>query len=388
MVKKDTLLTTLGRNPQSHDWAVNPPEQRASTIIFPTLKDFEDAQTGKTVETTYGIYGTSTARHLMQALATLEGGDKTLLYPSGLAAITGSLLAFLRQGDHLLVPDSVYGPTRRFCDSVLRHYGVETEYYDPLIGGDIASLIRDNTRVIFTESPGSLTFEVQDIPAITAAAKQRGVITMLDNTWASPLCFQPFQHGIDISIQALTKYVGGHSDLLMGAVICKETHYKKLFNTSRWLGNAVSPSDCALALRGLRTLAARLEQHETSALALANWLKDRPEVTHILHPAFEECPGHEYWKRDFTGATGLFSVLFKPFSRNALAAMVDNLQVFAMGYSWGGYESLIIPFNPKNDRTVTHWSHDGVCLRIYAGLENVEDLKQDLEDGLRRLNRH
>jgi cystathionine beta-lyase len=333
----------------------------------------------------YGRNGTPTTFALEDAVAALEGGARAIALGSGKTAITSTLLALLERDDHLLVADSVYAPTRMFCSGTLARFGVETSFYDPAVGAGIAELIRSNTRLVFTESPGSLTFEVQDVPAIAETAHARGCLVVMDNTWASPLYFKPFRHGVDISIQAATKYIGGHSDLMMGIVTCTQEIYDRLRRNVMELATAAAPDDCYLALRGLRTLAARLERHQASGLRLAAWLKGRPEVLEVLHPALPGDRGHALWKRDFLGASGLFGFILRPCPKPALAAMLDRLELFGMGYSWGGYESLLIPTHPETCRTAVPWAVEGVAMRIHVGLEDPDDLIRDLEAGFARL---
>ncbi|MEK0083770.1 cystathionine beta-lyase [Benzoatithermus flavus] len=380
-----TLVTMAGREPERHAGVVNPPVYHASTILFPTLDALEAARPDRGVY--YGRYGTPTTFALEEAVARLEGGDRAIAVGSGKTAITATLLSLLKSGDHLLVTDSVYAPTRHFCSATLARFGIETSYYDPLIGGRIAELIRPNTKVVFTESPGSLTFEVQDIPAIAEAAHARGALVVMDNTWASPLYFKPFRHGVDISIQAATKYIGGHSDLMMGIVTCTEAAYERVWRGVMEVATVAAPDDCYLALRGLRTLSARLERHQRSAIEVAEWLRGRPEIAGVLHPALPGDPGHALWRRDFLGASGLFGFVLKPCPRTALAAMLDGMELFGMGYSWGGYESLLIPTHPETCRTAVPWRTDGVPMRIHVGLEDTKDLIADLEAGLNRLRR-
>jgi cystathionine beta-lyase len=380
--KDDTRLVHSGREPSRFHGFVNTPIYRGSTILFPTVAALE----ANDQAFTYGRLGTPTVRALEEAIAELDGGHATLLTPSGLSAVATSLLAFLAAGDHLLVTDAVYRPTRRFCDGVLKRLGVTTTYYDPLIGAGIAKLTQKNTRVIFAESPGSQTFEVQDVPAIAKAAHDKGAVVVLDNTWATPLFFKPFAHGVDVSVQAATKYIGGHADVMLGAITASETAWPVVRRTHEDLGLCTGPEDVYLALRGLRTLSVRLERHQRTGLELANWLKARPEVESVIHPGLPEDPGHAIWSRDFTGASGLFAFVLKPVSHKALAAMLDELKLFGMGYSWGGFESLIIPFDPSEYRTATEWKAAGPALRIHAGLEDVEDLKADLAAGFARLN--
>ncbi len=387
-MKTETLLATLGCAPDIHRGAVNTPPYRASTILFPTLAAFEAAERGDCPYATYGRYGTVSSDTLERSLAELEGADQAIVLSSGLAAIVLSLLAFLKNGDHLLMVDSVYGPARRFCDYEMKRFGVEVTYYDPLIGRDIASLIKSNTRVVYVESPGSLTFEVQDIPAIAKAAHEKNCIVIGDNTWGTPLYMKSFELGVDISIHSATKYISGHSDLVMGVVSCKNEHYPPLLRTFRNTGGNPSADNCYLAQRGLRTMAVRLKQQYEQGLTVARWLRGRPEVEAVLHPALEGAPGHELWKRDFTGACSLFAfVLKEPASTAQLAAMLDNMELFGMGYSWGGFESLMIPFYPTKIRSVSKWPYKGQALRIHIGLEHPDDLIRDLEAGLARLKK-
>jgi cystathionine beta-lyase len=379
--KQHTTLAHAGRDPARFDGFVNTPVYRGSTVLYPTLECIEkDAQ-----DFSYGRLGTPTVEALQSALIELEGGDATLLTPSGLSAISTVLLAFASSGDHILVADSVYRPTRRFCDNVLKRLGVSTTYYYPCIGAGIADLITDKTKLVFTESPGSQTFEMQDIPAIADAAHARGVVVVMDNTWATPLYFKPFAHGVDVSIHAATKYIVGHADAMLGVITTNAATTARVAKTHDELGLCPGPEDVYLALRGLRSLHVRLERHQQTGLALADWLAAHPEVDRVLHPARPNDPGYALWQRDFTGASGLFSIVLKPTSGNALAAMLDDLELFGMGYSWGGYESLILPFDPRRYRSVTTWDAKGPALRLHAGLEHIDDLKADLEAGFARL---
>jgi cystathionine beta-lyase len=380
----ETMLVHAGRDPFANHGVVNPPVYHASTIVFPTLADLEAADRTPFDGTRYGRRGTPTTFALEEAVAALEGGYRSIAVPSGLSAITTTLLAFLKQGDHLLMVDTVYAPTRRFCDRVLTGFGIEVTYYDPL--ADIGPLIRSNTRVVFAESPGSLTYEVQDIPAVAATARAAGAVSVIDNTWSAGLFFKPLEHGFDVSIQAATKYIVGHSDVMLGVITTTEEAFLCVKRASALLGVAVGPDDCYLGLRGLRTLAPRLARHQATALKIAEWLQGRPEVKAVLYPALPTFPGHAIWKRDFTGANGLVSVVLHEGSRRALAAMLDSLTLFAMGYSWGGFESLIIPFDPKQSRTATAWMEQGPCLRLHCGLESPDDLIGDLELGFARLH--
>jgi cystathionine beta-lyase len=376
-----TRLVHAGREPARQHGFVNTPIYRGSTVIFPTMAALE----ANDQAFTYGRLGTPTVRALEEAIAELEGGHRTLMTPSGLSAIATSLLAFLAAGDELLMVDSVYRPARRFCDNVLARLGVTVTYYDPLIGAGIDKFISKKTKVVFTESPGSQTFEVQDVPAIAKAAHAAGAVVILDNTWATPLYFKPFAHGADVSIQAATKYIGGHADIMLGAVTMGERTAAAIAKTHEDLGLCVGPEDVYLGLRGLRSLGVRLERHQRSGLELARWLAERPEVARVIHPGLPGDAGHALWARDFTGASGLFSIVLKPVARAKLAAMVDGLSLFGMGYSWGGFESLILPFDPSAYRTATKWQAEGPALRLHAGLEDVEDLKVDLEAGFARL---
>ncbi len=376
-----TDLVHHGRDPAAAHGFVNTPLYRGSTVLFPTVA----ALKAYNAPFTYGRRGTPTTVALEQAIAHAEGGHGTILTGSGYQAVTTAILSFAQSGDHILMVDSVYQPTRKFCDVMLTRLGVETEYYDPLIGGDIARLVRPNTRLIFTESPGSQTFEVQDIPAIAAVARQKGVWLLMDNTWASPILFDPFAHGVDVSIQAATKYIVGHADAMLGAVTYTERARPHVLRAKETLGTCPGSEEVWLALRGMRTLAVRLERHQRSGLEVARWLGARPEVARVLHPALESDPGHALWKRDFKGASGLFSVILRPVSETAVAAMLDGLALFGMGYSWGGYESLVVPFDARTYRTATRWAPEGPALRFHIGLEEPADLIADLTAGFARL---
>ncbi len=382
-MQDSTLVTTLGRDPEDQRGFVNPPVYRGSTVLFPTIAAMERARAAH--EVTYGRVGTPTSRALETAIATLEGGHRCLLTASGKAACNLTLAALLRSGDHLLMVDSVYGPTRQFCDRTLSRFGIETTYYDPRIGGGITALFRPETRLLFLESPGSLTFEVQDVPAIAAAARRHGIPTAIDATWGTPLFFKPLALGVDISIQAVTKYIGGHSDLLMGAITATEAVFPRLRAGIEEFGAPPSPEDCWLALRGLRTLAARLDRHQQSALEIARWLERRPEVSRVLFPALESHPDHALWKRDFTGACGLFGVVLNGYGEAAARAMADALELFGIGASWGGFESLVLVPDPAPVRSAVPWKAEGAMLRLHIGLEDPEDLIRDLEAGFARL---
>ncbi|WP_220267532.1 cystathionine beta-lyase [Enterobacter sp. Colony194] len=377
-----TRITQIGRNPAHQKGFVNSPVYRGSTVIFPTVSDIENNR----AEFNYGTMGTPTIANLENAWSELAGAAGTVLSPSGLGAIALALLTTLKAGDHLLMPDSVYKPTRLFCAGLLAKMGIETEYYDPLIGAGIKALFRPNTTTLFLESPGSQSFEIQDVPAMTAQAKARGIATIIDNTWATPVFFRAHEHGCDLSVEAGTKYLGGHSDLLMGVVSANDAWWPALRKTYDLMAMLPGAEDCFLALRGMRTMYLRLKEAEKRGLEMAQWLQSRPEVLKVLHPAFPDCPGHELWKRDFTGSSGLFSIVLKPeYSKASVDHMLDNMAIFAMGYSWGGFESLIIPFNCAEYRTVTTWQPGGRALRLQIGLEDMDDLKADLAAGLERL---
>ena len=379
MRRKDTRLVELGRDPALHAGAVNTPVYRASTILFP---DVETMRT-EAQPYTYGRRGTPTTRGLEQALCELEGGARTVLTPSGLSACTLAILTTCSAGDHILVTDSVYGPTRVFCQKIAKRYGISTTYFEPHIGADIAQQFRPETKAVFVESPGSFSFEVQDVPAIARVAHERGAAVILDNTWATPLYFNALGHGVDLSVQAATKYISGHADVMMGAITANEAWKDRLVETHGTLGLCSSGDDAYLAMRGLRTLGVRLRRHQESAIEIAAWLKSRPEVARVLYPPMHDDSGHVLWKRDFTGASGLFSVILKPASEKAVDAMCDGFAHFGLGYSWGGFESLVVPghmprsFPPKLE---------GPMLRLHIGLEDVDDLKTDLTQGLERLH--
>jgi cystathionine beta-lyase len=384
-MERETRLVHAGRDPERQEGIVNPPLYRASTILYPTMAAYEARFERRYTSFAYGIHGTPTTIALAEAVAELSGGARTVLLSSGLSAVTQALTAFLRRDDHLLIADTVYGPTRAFCVEVLARYGVDVTFYDPGVGSGIVSLMRPSTRVVYMESPGSQTFEIQDVPAIAAAARARGAVAMLDNTWATPLNFRAFEHGVDVEIQALTKFVAGHSDLLLGAVTTRtEELYRTVRDGAVTFGDCPAPDVCYEALRGLRTLAVRLRHHETSALRVAEWLARRPEVARVLHPALPGDPGHALWKRDFRGSSSLFAVLLRTRSDKAVAAMVEGLGLFKIGASFGGFESLIVPARPE--RTARPWREPGFLLRLHVGLEAVEDLIADLEAGFARLD--
>ncbi len=378
-----TKIVTAGRDPKSYHGFVNPPVYHASTVLYPNAEDF----LAHRARYQYGRRGTPTTEALELALQELEGPQcaGVSLLPSGLAAISAALLAVVRAGDHVLVTDSAYGPTRNFCGQILSRLGVTTTYYDPGIGGAIAELILPNTRAVYLESPGSLSFEMQDVPAIAKAAHAKGALVLMDNTWATPLYFRPLDYGVDLVIQAGTKYIGGHSDVMLGTVSANAATVAALKNTVRLTGLCEGPDDVYLGLRGLRTLGVRLDRHYESELAVARWLEGRSEVLRMLHPALPSHPGHAIWKRDFTGASGLFSMVLKPVPKKAYHAFIDTLELFGIGASWGGYESLAIPFDCAPLRTATRWEPGGPTVRFHIGLEAVEDLLADLERGFAAL---
>jgi cystathionine beta-lyase len=385
-MKKDTTITHAGLHPLDNHGVVNPPVYRASTVLFPDVETFSAPDKPLKGGTFYGRFGTPTQAALREALLALEGGHDCMLASSGLAAITAAVLSRVGAGDHVLMPDTVYGPTRGFCQRFLRRFQVETSYYDPTIGGEIAGLMRPETKVVFVEAPGSYTFEMQDIPAIAEVAHQGGAAVIMDNTWATPFFFRPLDYGVDISVQALTKYVVGHSDVMLGSAVANEEHWPDLWDIYWKLGYSVSPDDSYLALRGLRTLSVRLARHQETGLKLARWLAARPEVERVLHPGLPEDPGHAIWQRDFSGSSGLFGLVLKPVSSEAQAAMLDHMQHFGLGYSWGGYESLLVPTNIGKLRSATEWPAHGRTWRLHAGLEDPDDLIADLEAGFERLN--
>jgi cystathionine beta-lyase len=378
-LKPETRLVTAGRDPKAQHGFVNPPVYHASTVLYPTAED----QVAHRARYQYGRRGTPTTEALETALRELEGEDcaGVALLPSGLSAISTALLAVAGAGDHILISDSVYRPTRNFCDGVFKRMGVEINYYDPLIGDGIATLFKPNTKAVFVEAPGSQSFEMQDIPAIAKVAHDKGAVVLTDNTWATPLYFHAFEKGVDLSIQAGTKYIGGHSDIMFGCVSANAATVAKLKDTVRLLGLCVGPDDVFLALRGLRTMAVRLARHYQSGLTIARWLSRRPEVARVLHPALESDPGHAIWKRDFTGASGLFSIVLEPMPEKAVYAFMNALALFGMGFSWGGFESLAILFDCTEYRTATKWAPGGPTLRIHIGLEDTGDLIADLERG-------
>ena len=390
-MKRETGLTNLGR---SHVGFVNPPVVRGSTVVFENLEEYEasldvDLKDGPYI---YGLISTPTERALESALAELDSAAGAVVVGSGLAAISVVLMSGISAGDHILMTDTCYGPTRILCDGILKRLGVEAEYYDPHLSRQghpgIETLFRENTRMVYMESPGSRTFEMQDVPAIAAACRARGITSVVDNTWATPLGFRPTEHGVDIVIHALTKYVGGHSDLLLGGITTRDREtWDRVKQTAVELGHGCSPDDAALGLRGLRSLAARLDRHERTGFELARWLEQHPAVKRVMHPGLPGDPGHEIWNRDFDRATGLFGVVLHPVDPERFRSMIDGMTLFRLGYSWGGFESLLIPLDERRGvRTASKWDEDGIVIRISAGLEDPADLIADLSAGLDRLN--
>lgn len=376
-----TEVVLAGRNPSEQHGFVNTPIYRGSTVLAPTVADF----LSKKARFVYGRRGTPTTEALADAITRLEGGAGTALTSSGLSAITTAFMSVVRAGDHVLVADTVYGPTRHFCNTLLAGFGAEVTYYDPLLGANISELFRPNTRAVFLESPGSLSFEVQDVPAIAEVARARGAAVLMDNTWATPLYFRPHELGVDLSIQAGTKYLGGHADANLGTISARAEYWPRVRETTGSLGLNPGPEDVFLMLRGLRTLSVRLDRHMESGLKVARWLEGRPEVLRVLHPALPSHPQHALWKRDFSGACGLFSVVLQPRPQAAVNTFIEALELFGIGASWGGYESLIIPFDCTPLRTATQWNPGGPTVRLHVGLEDPDDLIADLQNALRRL---
>jgi cystathionine beta-lyase len=380
-MKKDTLLARTGRDPARYQGMVNTPVFRTSTVIFPDLDTYEARGGDDYKKVRYGLSGTPTTFALEEAVAQMEGGHAAVALPSGLAALAVALWAFVKTGDHLLVPDSVYSPTRHFCDRRLKPNGIEIEYYDPLIGAGIAKLIRPNTRTVFCEAPGSLSLEMQDIPAIAACAHARGIPVLADTTWGTPYFFRSFDKGVDVSIHAGTKYIAGHSDVVIGLIVTNERHWLTVRRAVADYGYGVSPDDCYLALRGFRTIGVRMKQQMENALRIARWLKAHPQVQRVIYPALEGDPGHALWKRDFSGAASLFAFVMRPATEAQVAAFINALRVFGIGSSWGGFESLAIVARVERYRTVTKWAPGGPTIRLHIGLEDPDDLLADLERG-------
>ena len=383
--RRDTIITHAGLDPEANYGIVNPPVYHASTITFPSVAAWDEAHKPGFKGYVYGRFGTPTHTAFCQAVAAMEGGYGTIAFPSGFAAVVGAVLAFVKTGDHILMVDSAYFPNRRFCDNLLKNMGIETTYYDPLIGGGIRDLIRPNTKIVYTESPGTGTFEIQDIPTIAAEAHKKGCVVLMDNTWSGGMLFNAFKHGVDVSVHAATKYIVGHSDAMIGTVTCNEASLPAVEASFRALGYSVGPDDVYLALRGLRTIHVRLKRHQENAMKVAEWLEGRPEVARVLYPALPSHPGHAIWKRDFTGASGLFSVLIKERPKAATDAFLDAMKIFRMGASWGGYESLALPVSNVLHRTAVPWTEKGLLVRLHIGLEDPADLIADLEAGFARL---
>ncbi|MET0155969.1 MAG: cystathionine beta-lyase [Rickettsiales bacterium] len=387
-MRRDTAIITAGRSPFSHKGMVNAPVYRASTILFDSVdaylaagegSDVYDVGYGEALDYSYGTSGTPTAHAFAHAMAELEGAESCVLAPSGLAALTGAFLAYLRPGDVFLVPDSVYWPVRRFCRHVLPRYDVTTVFYDPAVAPRDSGLFDKSVRMILLEAPGSLTFDMQDVPAYAAAAREAGVVSCMDNSWASPLHFRPLDCGIDLSVQAVTKYVGGHSDVLMGSVCGARARVAPVREYFRHVGVCVSPDDCYLAARGLRSLKARLDRHSASALDIARRCEAHDKIARVMFPALPSDPGHDLWKRDFSGAGGLFSVAFRQkYDNQALRDAINGLELFGKGASWGGYESLALPFDPNAiGRRLCY--PEASCVRFFVGLEHPNDLWVDME---------
>lgn len=377
----NTLLTHAGRNPGAHHGFVNPPVYHGSTVLSPTVQDLLN----RTQPYIYGRRGTPTSEALELALNKLEGGAGVVLCPSGLAACNLALLTCLKPGDHLLMTRGSYAPVRHACDTVLRRLEIKTHYYQPTIGNGIAALITRRTRAIYIESPNSNTFELQDVAAIARIAHKQGIAVIMDNSWATPLFFKPHEHGVDLSIQAGTKYLAGHSDVMLGTVSATARFWPKLKQLHGDLGLCVGPDDIYLALRGFRTLGLRLREHQRNALTIARWLTQREEVQAVLYPALEDCPGHQIWRRDFKGASGLFSIVLHPFPQQAIEAFLNGLKLFGLGYSWGGFESLVIPFEPDRQNLGRRWAKGSSGIRFHIGLEDPDDLIADLIAGFTRL---
>lgn len=384
-MKLETMMVHAGQAGAGYMGVVNMPPHRASTILFDSLSDFHKADNGEWPLPGYARYGSPSTIALEETLAKLDDADYSIVFSSGLAAIANAILAFCGAGDHMLMIDNAYGCTRRLCDQQLKQLGIEVTFYDPTIGAGIEKLIQPNTKVVFCESPGSLTFEMQDIPAIAEVAHKHGALVIADCTWASPLYFKAFEKGVDIVMHSATKYMSGHSDVVMGVLSCKDEHYKTLLRTARNYGSCPSADNCYLVARGLRTMQLRMEKQMKNAMTIAQWFQTRPEVERVLYPMLPDDPGHALWKRDMTGGASLFGVLLKPCSDESLAAMLDGLDHFGMGYSWGGFESLVITYNAKRIRTATEWKHEGPNLRFNIGLEHVDDLIEDLDAGFARL---
>lgn len=377
--KPETIAVSAGRMTREHFGSVNTPVYRTSTVLYPDI----EALVTESQPYKYGRRGTPTSRSFESTIEALEGGARCVALPSGLSAISTAIMAVCGAGDHLLMVDTCYGPTRHLAEKTLKRFGIETTFYDPLIGGGIAALFKPNTRAVYCESPGSLTFEIQDVPAIARAARERGVSVLMDNTWATPVFFRPLEHGVDLSIMSGTKYIGGHADVMVGTITANESHRKRLEDFYGDTGLFLGGDDTYLSLRGVRTLALRLKRHEESALKIARWLAHRDEVERVLHPALQSDPGHAIWKRDFKGSSGLFGVELKPASETAMKAFFDGFHHFGLGYSWGGYESLVVPSLFK--RSASEFKRNGPVIRFHAGLEDVDDLIADIDAAFARL---
>lgn len=382
--RSDTVLAETGRRPEWTLGVVNPPVYHASTVLFHNHAALRRAIANSEDTFFYARKGTPTIWSFAEAVAELEGAAGGKVFPSGIAAVTTALLSSVKAGDHLLLADSVYEPVRFIAKSFLRRLGVEADFFDPLIGAGIADLMRENTTTILLESPGSLTFEFQDLPAIAKVAKEHDATVIVDNTWATPLFHRPLEHGADVVVHAATKYLAGHSDVMLGVVVANDAKLKALQRATAFMGQVTGPDDAYLGLRGLRTLAVRLRQHEKNGLVVAKWLADHEMVHQVLHPAFEDCPGHDIWKRDFTGANGLFSIVLKAGDYENVAHFVDGLEHFGIGFSWGGFESLILPQDPTAVRSAHKWEAPGPLVRLHIGLEDPADLIEDLDAGLKR----
>jgi cystathionine beta-lyase len=380
--RPETILTHAGSKPNEYHGAVNVPVHRMSTIVFKNYAEFEKVPN---VPYSYGRAGTPSSAAFEEAIAAAEGAYRSVATCSGLSAILTALMAFTRAGDHILMPDNCYGPSRKSCEGVLRRFGVDIEYYPPMIGAEIETLFRPNTQLVFMEAPGSLTFEVQDIGAITTAAKKRGIKTAIDNSWATPLFFQPIPFGIDVSVMSATKYISGHSDVMLGVVSTTEECHADVRRAAQMAGYCAGSEELYLGLRGLRTLNVRLQQHQKNALYIATWLQGHDAVKRVLHPGLPSCPGHDNWQKYYSGSSGTFGIILKETRRDNIARMLDGMDVFNLGFSWGGFESLLFPEQPKPLRTAEPWTEEGFSLRLHIGLEDVEDLKEDLDAGLARL---
>ena len=383
--KRATKLIHAGSHPENHSGIINPPVYRASTVNYNTVKNMKRLRQNPNDNFVYGRLGTPTSKAFEEAVASLEGADKTIAMGSGLAAISAAILSFVRAGDHILVCDNAYSPTRNLCDQFLDRFGVETTYYDPLLGNKIKDYFRENTKLVYTESPGSHTFEIQDIGSITEIAHKSGIKVVMDNTWGAGYFFRALDYNVDVSIQAATKYYVGHSDAMAGTVSMSGENIKPVTDMVGILGYNIAPDDAYLALRGMRTLNVRLKKHEKNALRIAEWLVGRDEVDKVLHPALESCPGHKFWKRDFSGSNGLFGLIFKTENANAINIFIDSLELFGLGGSWGGCESLVLPTNVT--RTETSWKHNHNSIRFHVGLEDPDDLINDLKCAFELMNK-